>query len=218
MCQPMPPHSTEKAKVDGYKHGRVPRAVREQQLLDHAEKLFIDNGYGGFSIEDLCRAAGVSRPVVYEHFGSKDGLFLATVSRIRDEFERDFLTAAADAGTLAEALERASDAFFAILERTPERWSLVYGGPTLLVGPNADALDDLRSHTVDRIAALITGFVPGADPERVTAYAHALSGSGEQLGRWWLRNLHVPRSRLAAHHYAFVRTAFESLTAAEPSA
>lgn len=208
-------NSAAKAKVDGYKHGRVPRAVREQQLLDHAEQLFIDNGYGGFSIEDLCRAAGVSRPVVYEHFGSKDGLFLATLSRIRAEFEDDFLTAAADAATLPEALERASDAFFATLERSPQRWSLVYGGPTLLVGPNADALDGLRTHTVDRIAGLIARFAPAADPERVTAYAHALSGSGEQLGRWWLRNPQIPRTRLVAHHSSFARAALESLTDAE---
>jgi hypothetical protein len=78
-----------------------------------------------------------------------------------------------------------------------------------------DALDDLRTNTVDRIAELITGFVPDADPERVAAFAHALSGSGEQLGRWWLRNPQIPRARLVGHHYAFGRSAFDSLT--EPS-
>jgi AcrR family transcriptional regulator len=46
--------------------------MREAQLLDLAERLFIENGYSGFSIEALCTVAGVSRPLVYKHFASKD--------------------------------------------------------------------------------------------------------------------------------------------------
>ena len=80
--------------VDGYKHGRVPREVRRGQLLVLAEQLFMEKGYGGFSIDDLCRAAGVSRPIVYEHFGSKDGIYLACLRGIRSEFESALLAAA----------------------------------------------------------------------------------------------------------------------------
>src|SRR5882757_4472745 len=93
--------TTATGHVAGYKHGRVPRAIREQQLLDLAEALFIDNGYAGFSIEDLCQAANVSRPVVYHHFGSKDGIYLACLRRIRDEFEAALIDAASHAPTAA---------------------------------------------------------------------------------------------------------------------
>src|SRR6185295_9059197 len=106
--------TTDMAHIAGYRHGRVPRAVREQQLLDLAEELFIGNGYAGFSIEDLCRAANVSRPVVYDHFGSKDGIYLACLRRIRDEFEDALISAATHAPTARAAIERGAAAFFTI--------------------------------------------------------------------------------------------------------
>ena len=187
------------ASVAGYKHGRVPRAIREQQLLDHAEELLLENGYGGFSIEDLCRAAGVSRPIVYDHFGSKDGVYIACLRRIRGEFEQAMVDAAAGASELPEVFALGVDAFFQILERDPRRWSLVYG-PTMLVGPLADELDELRDTTVERIAALGRAFAPDADPETLAVFAHAASGAGEQVGRWWLRNPEVPRSRVVGHY------------------
>jgi len=58
--------------VEDYAHGRVPRAVRERQLLELAEELFAERGYGGASMEELARRAGVTKPVVYELFGSKE--------------------------------------------------------------------------------------------------------------------------------------------------
>src|SRR5260221_5027889 len=102
----------KRSDVAGYKHGRVPRAVRNNQLLDLAEELLVEHGYAGFSIDDLCRSAGVSRPIVYEHFGSKDGIYLACVRRIRAEFEAAVLNASAGSPDLASTLEQRSDAFF----------------------------------------------------------------------------------------------------------
>jgi AcrR family transcriptional regulator len=102
--------SSTKPLVSGYRHGRVPRAVREQQLLDLAERLFIENGYDSFSIEDLCRAARISRPIVYEHFGSKEGLYLACLRRIRAEFEDTLINATIGGSDRGEQLERGADA------------------------------------------------------------------------------------------------------------
>jgi AcrR family transcriptional regulator len=190
-------------QVSGYNHGRVPRAVRERQLLDLAEQLFIERGYEGASIEELARAAGVSRPIVYEHFGSKDGIYLACLRRIRAEFEHALIGAAAGGSDLVDQIDRGADAFFAMLEAAPERWSLVYGGAPMLLGPLADEITDMRFATVERIAGIIGPHMPHADPERVIAFAHATSAVGEQLGRWWLRNPHVPRARVVAHQRAF---------------
>jgi AcrR family transcriptional regulator len=69
--------------VNGYRHGRVPRPVREQQLLDVAEEQFAAHGYGGASIEVIARLAGVSRPIVYDHFGDKEGVYVACLRRSR---------------------------------------------------------------------------------------------------------------------------------------
>ena len=53
---------------------RLSRAERQEQLLTVADRLFVAQGYEYTSIEDICRAAGVTRPVVYDHYGSKEGL------------------------------------------------------------------------------------------------------------------------------------------------
>ena len=203
--------SPEIRDVNGYKHGRVPREVRRTQLLELAEELFMEKGYGGFSIDDLCRAAGVSRPIVYEHFGSKDGLYVACLRSIRAEFEHALLAAAANAPDLATTVERSADAWFSILERDPRRWSLVYGGATGLVGPLADQLADLRDTTVQQIAMVATQFAPRAEREQITLWAHAVSGAGEQLGRWWLRNPDVPRERVIAFYADFLDAAASHL-------
>src|SRR5437588_3952767 len=197
--------------VNGYKHGRVPRAVRREQLLQLAEELFMENGHGGFSIDDLCRAAGVSRPIIYEHFGSKDGIYIACLTGIRAEFEQALLAAAAASPDLASTTQNCASAWFEILERDPRRWSLVYGGATGLVGPLAEQLADLRDTTVQQIAMVATQFAPRAEREQITLWAHAVSGAGEQLGRWWLRNPDVPRERVIAFYADFLDAAASHL-------
>jgi hypothetical protein len=111
--------------------------------------------------------------------------------------------AAAEGADLVDQIERGADAFFAMLEADPKRWSLVYGGAPMLLGPLADEITDMRFATVERIAGIIRPHMPNADPERVIAFAHATSAVGEQLGRWWLRNPHIPRARVVAHQRAF---------------
>ena len=57
------------------------RADRRDQLLDTAQEVFVERGYGPTSMDDVAEAAGVTKPVLYDHFGSKDGLLAAVVER-----------------------------------------------------------------------------------------------------------------------------------------
>jgi AcrR family transcriptional regulator len=196
--------AAQQGSVNGYKHGRVPRDVRRTQLLELAEQLFMEKGYGGFSIDDLCRAAGVSRPIVYEHFGSKDGIYIACLQRIRSELEQALLAAAGDGSDLKSTTAYAAEAWFSIVQRDPQRWSLVYGGTTGLVGPLADQLAELRDITVDQIGLVLRQYAPDASDEEITMWAHAASGAGEQLGRWWLRHPKIPRKRIVDFYADFL--------------
>src|SRR6187402_1703509 len=65
------------ARIEDFRHGRVPRAVRERQLAELGEELFAERGYAKASMDELARRAGVTKPVIYELFGSKEGLFRA---------------------------------------------------------------------------------------------------------------------------------------------
>ncbi len=68
-------------RIEDFKHGRVPRDVRRRQLVELAEELFAERGYAGASMEELCRRAGVTKPVVYDLFGSLADLLEALLER-----------------------------------------------------------------------------------------------------------------------------------------
>jgi AcrR family transcriptional regulator len=188
--------------LDGHRKGRVPRAVREQQLPDVAEELFLSQGYEATSIEDIARAAGVSRPIVYEHHGNKGGVYLACVRRARAALERAIADAAASAGEPREQLLRGADAYFQVLERDPRRWELLFG-KTGVVGELGAELARERQRTVETIADLLAAWASESDRERLLAYANMISGAGEQLGRWWLANRQIPRATISRLHAEF---------------
>src|SRR5437764_805808 len=124
------------ASVDGYRHGKVPRAVRERQLLDLAEEQLAEHGYDGLSIEEIARLAGVSRPIVYAHFKDKESLYLACLRRAREELEQMILAATARAGGAREMVELGTNAYFEFVERRGQRWAILFGGAEL-TGPGA---------------------------------------------------------------------------------
>jgi AcrR family transcriptional regulator len=204
------PNNLISAGVAGHKKGRVPRALREQQLLDIAEELFLAHGYEATSIEDICRLADVSRPVVYDLFGNKAAIYLACVRRARAGLEEAIAAAAATSTDVREQFDRGADAYFKVLEHDPRRWELLFG-KTGSLGELGDALATERFRTVETIAAVLRAAAPGADPDTLDAYANLISGAGEQLGRWWLRNRHISRQTVVQRHADFAWNGFGAL-------
>src|ERR1700694_3670082 len=72
-------------QISDYAHGRVPRALRELQILNLAEDLFAEQGFTGASMDELARRAGVSKPVIYTLVGSKEQLYRRCVERFSEE-------------------------------------------------------------------------------------------------------------------------------------
>ncbi|HUA73356.1 MAG TPA: TetR/AcrR family transcriptional regulator [Solirubrobacteraceae bacterium] len=192
----------------------MPRAVREQQLLDVAEEQFAANGYGGASIEVIARVAGVSRPIVYDHFGDKEGIYIACLRRARHELEEMILQAVAQAGTPREMIEAGTAAYFEFVERRGQRWAVLFGGVEL-AGPAAEEIARLRFETVARIQELIAAIAPGADAETIEAFSHAVSGSSEQVAKWWRANPGVERERVIALQVAFAWNGIRQLLPGE---
>src|ERR671938_1780699 len=90
------------ARIEDFRHGRVPRAVRERQLVDLGEQLFAERGFAKASMDELARRAGVTKPVIYELFGSKDGLFRACLEGLALRLAEE-IAAAARAADVADA-------------------------------------------------------------------------------------------------------------------
>ncbi len=193
---------------------RLRREHRGQQLLDVALQLFIGHGYQGTSMEDIASAAGVTRPIIYNHFGSKDGIYLACLRRARGELDRIIAAAALPNSTLEERLRGGITGYFTFVERNRDSWSILFGGGVAVAGSAAEEAAELRNATVRGIADLFSGAVKDMDRRTLEAYAHATSGAGEQLAKWWQANPKVKRAQVVEHLMAFAWQGLKPFAAA----
>ncbi len=162
---------------------RVGRAERERQILDAAVAVFGERGYQTTSMDQVAERVGVTKPVLYTHFGSKHGLLLACIARARAELLEVTSAAAASASTPEEMLRRGTLAFFDYLERQAPAWTVLYSESAAA----GDALEEIRSQQTDFIAALLAVQAPHADAQRLTGWAQVIVGACERLALWRAR-------------------------------
>ncbi|WP_405059313.1 TetR/AcrR family transcriptional regulator [Kribbella sp. NBC_01505] len=197
---------------------RMTRETRGAQLLDVAEGLFATRGFEGTSMEDIARHAGVTRPMVYQHYPTKDAIYLECVRRARAELEEKIrepeVMIEAGAG-IGPVMERAGEVFFSLLERDPQRWMVLFNPSIALSKELSEQLTEMRRQTITRIAGMLR-HLPTEDDVRVLAFSYAVSGVGEQLGRWWLANPEVPRSQVVALFRDFTTGGLTNLLHGEP--
>ncbi len=187
---------------------RMTHEDRGTQLLDVAEDLFTSNGYDKVSIEDVARAAGVSRPIVYQHFGSKEGLFLAAAQRAREQFEASIAGAHRAAGDdLEKFVELGGTLLFDLLYHEPSKWALLFSGAVGESGELAVKLSELRFSTVDKIGSLAGTYAPNLEPEELQAFANAISGISEAFCRWSLHSPDIPPDRILGYFRDFITSA-----------
>lgn len=180
---------------------RMPSAQRRDQLLDVAEELFAGRGYSAVTIEDIARAAGVTRPVPYRHFGTREGVYLACVERARREYEAVMIAALDPEAPPKEQLRSAGEAFYSVLEDSPGRWKLLFASSAVLPVEYNDTLTAQRFETIDLIRRVLTRIAGPDVPEaRVAASAHAMSGVAERLGHWWLTEPSLTREEIVDHY------------------
>jgi AcrR family transcriptional regulator len=180
-------------QVEDFKHGRVPRPVRERQLLELAEALFAERGYGGASMDELARRAGVTKPVVYELFGSKDGLFGACVDRSIERLAAD-ISAAVHAEDEPEARLRAGGlAFIRFAAGNRVAWDLMSMGGSFEQKARA-----VRSSQAELIRELMAEMArDDVDQREVEVAAHAVNAAYEGVAHWMWAHPDVPIEQIA---------------------
>lgn len=190
---------------------RLTREQRAAQLLDAAESVFVERGLEGASIEAIAAAAGVTRPVVYEHFDSKEQMFLILMRRARAELNAALTGAVVDADTDRARLHAGIEAVFVFIEADRRRWALLFDR-LASSGAVAEEQAQLRAETIGRIAALLRASAPDADELTIALSANALSGAAEQIERWWRRHPGTSRRRLVDELVEFSWQGLEPLT------
>ena len=180
------------ARIEDFAHGRVPREIRERQIVELAEQLFSERGYQGSSMDELARRAGVTKPVVYELFGSKDGLFRACLERSAERLAA-LVAAAVRAESEPEARVRAGGlAFLRFAADNRVAWEL------MMEGRFSDAAIEVRRRQAALVHELLLEKAPpDADPRELELAAHAVNSAYEGVAHWMWEHPDVPIERLA---------------------
>ena len=185
--------TTAAPQVEDFKHGRVPRPVRERQLLELAEALFAERGYAGASMDELARRAGVTKPVVYELFGSKDGLFAACVDRSIERLAADISTAVRAQDDPEERLRAGGLAFIRFAAGNRVAWDLMSMGGSFEQKARA-----VRSSQAELIRELMAEMArDDVDQRELEVAAHAVNSAYEGVAHWMWAHPDVPIEQIA---------------------
>jgi AcrR family transcriptional regulator len=166
------------------------RADRERQILDVAEEVFAERGYAAVSMEEIAVRVGLSKPMLYEYFGSKEGLLLATIGRARAELLETTAKAIERAESAEDKLRSGYLAYFRFNEAHRRAWLVLLQEPV----PNPGAAGEIeatRRQQTDLILTQMAQLAPGRPRRDLEAYAEIIVGASERLALWRTRNPEV---------------------------
>ncbi|WP_018538840.1 TetR/AcrR family transcriptional regulator [Streptomyces sp. MspMP-M5] len=169
---------------------RVPRAVREQQMMDAAVRTFARRGYRSASMDEIAELVGVSKPLVYLYLNSKEDLFGAVVRRESAALVAA-VTAAVEKGAAADRqLWSGLTGFFAHTAEHPDGWAVLHQQARSQGEPFAAEVAAMRAEIVRFVTDLIAAAAKEAGcagelaDREVAGLAHALVGAAESLADW----------------------------------
>ena len=171
---------------------------RREQLLDVGRGVFAERGFEAASIEEIAQAADITKPVVYEHFGGKEGLYAVIVDReVQRLLQR--ITTALDADHPRVMLEHAALGFLSYIEEEPDGFRILLRDSPLpgASGTLASLIGDIASQ-VEYILAQQFGH-RGYEPMVAGLYSQALCGMVALVGQWWLEVGTPSKEEVAAH-------------------
>jgi AcrR family transcriptional regulator len=190
----------------------MPRPQREALILDLAGAVFARDGYHAASMEEIASLAGISKPMVYAYFGSKQQLYLSYIHRSGGELVARLRRAAADA---PRGLVRAQvDAFLGFVAENRDGWRVLWGEASAS-RPVAEEVAALRARVAGTVRELIESGARGVPlaPGAADAAAHAIVGAGESLANWWLAHPEIEREQLGDWYAALVGAAVRATCA-----
>ncbi|MGC5016666.1 TetR family transcriptional regulator [Streptosporangium sp. DT93] len=192
---------------------RMSGKERREQLIQISRTLFAEKGFDGTSVEEIAATANVSKPVVYEHFGGKEGVYAVVVDREMQKLLA-MVTEALSASHSLIKLERAALALLAYVEENSEGFRILVRDSHAASGTGtfASLINDIASQVED---VMVDEFVErGYDSTLAPMYAQMLVGMVALTGQWWLDVRTPPRQEVAAH---LVNLAWNGLTGLAPT-
>lgn len=169
----------------------MPRAVREPQMLQMAGRLFAEHGFHAASMDEIADAAGISKPMLYNYFGSKEGLYFAFLElAYRDvisSIDAAVQETVAAGGGSAEQLRNGLRAYYRFVGEHSDAFRVLFRE----LGDPGGRLTQPRRRLQRRVAAAIHDILAeeGSSPDQpadTDALAEAYLGAARGLADWWL--------------------------------
>ncbi|WP_344108182.1 TetR/AcrR family transcriptional regulator [Nocardiopsis rhodophaea] len=176
------------------KHKRLPRQVREQQMIDAAVQVFSRVGYHTASVDEIAEAAGVSKPMVYVYLGSKEGLFTSCIHREADRLVDAVRSAVRRDVAPEQRLWEGLRAFFRFVADNRESWKVLYQQARSQGEPFSKEVTQARCRVMDEITALVVAGTEMPDGERIISekdaeiLARIAAGAADALTDWLLEH------------------------------
>jgi AcrR family transcriptional regulator len=182
---------------------RLTRDERRERILAGAARVFAERGYEAASLDEIAEAAGISKPVIYDHFESKRELHISLLESHQQELLAFMTERVVAAKTSEEQLANGFDAFFEFVEGHPYAWRLIFRDPTAADAEIVRAHERIQQRATDAIVAM-TRSQPGSenfggpfDPETAAELiSQMLKTAANGLAAWWYEHRDVPRRQL----------------------
>lgn len=187
----------------------MPRAARERLILDVAGQVFARGGYHSASMDEIAELAGVSKPMIYAYFDSKEGLYVAYVERTGRELVDRLVGAAGRDDPPAIRLRARITEFLSFVEEYRDGWTVLFSELNSS-RPLEREVSQLRRQIAEAVRRMVHASIPphGESFEPATdGIAHAIVGAGESLANWWLEHPEVGREQVADWYIAMVQAA-----------
>jgi AcrR family transcriptional regulator len=167
-------------------------------MVAAAERLFSERGYHGVSMDEIAAASGISKPMLYEYFGSKEKLFLACVERARGRLFEEIAHAVRGTDDPEQALRAGIDAFLRFADQQRATWTVLFGEG----GRFNETASAIRAEQAGLIAQLLRelpGWTGEPDAEELDALAHIFVGAAEAIAFWAVDRPEATIERVADH-------------------
>jgi AcrR family transcriptional regulator len=162
---------------------RLPAAQRRQQLLQVSRFVLAKHGYYQTTMADIADAAGVTKPVLYQHFASKRDLYAAVLHDIGNRLQETVITAAQAAPTPRQSVDAGFRAYAEFVESDTDGFQILFSGTSRQDGEWASITSDVEHSIAQGIAQLIA--VPEMGNAHRQALAHGIIGLAEAMMRYW---------------------------------
>jgi len=174
---------------------RLSAVERRNQLVQVGRAVFAEKGYEGTSVEEIAERAKISKPIVYEHFGGKEGLYAVIVDR-EMEFVIAQISEAITTGTPRDRIEGAALAFMRYVEERPDGFAVLKRD-----SPSNSGLANLLAEVAERVGNVLRSEFKkaGYDARAAPLYAQALIGMVTFVGQWWEENSKMSAEEAASH-------------------